>query len=128
MKHCLIAALCLASGPALAWTETKDFRGLHVYEASGEGVAVSLVCDPDGAMIPPEHHLTFKIGGQEKAGEYMISAGGKSAKANLDFGTATDADFAAIIDVLKAARTVDVSMDGKHYRIETDQPFSGSCG
>ena len=48
MKHCLIAALCLLSGPAFAWTETKDFRGLHVYEASGEGVALSVVCDQIG--------------------------------------------------------------------------------
>ena len=123
----LVMATISCGAVAGTW-EKGENKGLVVYRAIGPGIEVTMVCDPDKVMDPPEHHLTFKIGGQEKTGEYMISAGDKSTKVPLDYGTAMDTDLAEIIDVLKAGPTINVSVEGKTYRIETDQPFSGTCG
>lgn len=130
MKSLMIGLMMatIGGGAMAATWEKGENKGLVVYRAIGQGIEATMVCDPDKVMDPPERHLTFKIGGQEKTGKYMVSGGGKSATAHLDYGTAMDADLAAIIDVLKSAAAVDVSVDGKSYRIETDQPFSGSCG
>ena len=131
MKHCLIAALCLLSGPAFAWTETKDFRGLHVYEASGEGVALSVVCDPDGAMIPPENHLMMTVQGESYSGDYQIKSSERSFEGNIQNGTlvSTDGDpWNEVIAVLRSGSEIDLSINGMSYALNTDQPFPVECG
>ena len=131
MKHCLIAALCLASGPALAWTETKDFRGLHVYEASGEGVALSVVCDPDGAMIPPENHLMMTVQGENYSGDYQLKSSERSFEGQIQNGTlvSTDGDpWNEVIAVLRSSSEIDLSINGMSYALNTEQPFPVECG
>lgn len=131
MKHCLITALCLLSDPAFAWTETKDFRGLHVYEASGEGVALSVVCDPDGAMIPPENHLMMTVQGENYSGDYHIKSSERSFEGKIQNGTlvSTEGDpWNEVIAVLRSGSEIDLSINGMSFALNTDQPFPVECG
>lgn len=131
MKYCLITALCLLSGPAFAWTETKDFRGLHVYEATGEGVALSVVCDPDGAMIPPENHLMMTVQEENYSGDYQIKSSERSFEGKIQNGTlvSTDGDpWNEVIAVLRSGSEIDLSINGMSFALNTDQPFPVECG
>lgn len=130
MKPAMLAmVLVWFGGASMADTwEQGENKGLTVYRAIGQGIEATMVCDPEKLMEPPEYHLTFKVGGQEKSGEYVVSAGDQVAKAHLDYGTAMDADLAAIVAVLQSSASVDVSVDGASYQLVTDKPFAGKCG
>lgn len=131
MKKYLPVFLCLAASPALAWQESEDFRGLHIYEAAGEGVSLSIVCDPDGAMIPPENHLAITVQGENPSGDYRIATKDAAFEGILTNGTLVSSDgvpWDKIISVLQSGAEVDLSVNGSSFSLNTGDPFPVSCG
>lgn len=131
MKHLLLAGMILNAGPALAWNESQDFRGLKIYEATGEGISLSLVCDPEGAMIPPENHLMIKAGGETYSGEYKISTADREFEGTVQSGTMVSNEREAwdeVIAVLKSGSELNVSINGMNYAVSTGEAFAVKCG
>ncbi len=115
----------------MAWDESKDFRGLRIYKATGEGIELSLVCDPDGAMIPPENHLMIKAGGETYSGEYKISTADREFEGTVQSGTMVSNEREAwdeVIAVLKSGPELKVSINGMDYTVNTGEAFAGKCG
>lgn len=132
MKYLVFAAAFGAiAAPASAWEETTDFRGLHIYTASSEGISAVAVCDPDGAFIPPTNHLTMEIEGQFVDGEYLIKTPAASHDGSMVGGSAIDRDaqdWTALVTVLRSGSQIDVQVEGKTFRLETGSPFPVTCG
>ena len=130
MKKSLIAALCLLSGPAFAWNETKDFRGLHIYETAGDGIQISVVCDPDGAIEPPENHIVITAGGQPRTGEYVIGAADRTFAGTVIDGTLIKSDgklWTDALAVLSNDSKISVSIDEAEYSLDTGLPLISTC-
>jgi hypothetical protein len=127
----LAAVLGLIASPALAWEETTDFRGLHVYTASGDGITATAVCDPDGAFIPPTNHLSIVVDGEPLDGDYLIKSPSKTHQGKMISGSAVSRDgedWQGLVAVLRSGSQIEVTTNGKTFRFDTGSPFPVSCG
>lgn len=91
-----VFALCTLVAPAFAWDETTDFRGLHIYTASADGVVLSAVCDPDGAFIPPTNHLQIEVRGEPLEGAYKIKSETHTFSSDMIAGAVISRDTARV--------------------------------
>ncbi len=90
-----------------------------------------MVCDPDGAMIPPENHLMMTVQGENYSGDYQIKSSERSFEGKIQNGTlvSTDGDpWNEVIAVLRSGSEIDLSINGRSYALNTDQPFPVECG
>ncbi|MDQ1902234.1 hypothetical protein RAH32_17570 [Paracoccus sp. WLY502] len=132
MKRCaLVAALGLLASPALAWDEETDFRGLHIYTASGDGISATAVCDPDGAFIPPTNHLSVTLEGEPLDGDYLIMSSTETHQGKMVSGSAVSRDgedWKGLVGVLRSGSQIELTANGKTFRFDTGSPLPVSCG
>lgn len=124
-------ALCILAAPAFAWDEATDFRGLHIYTASSEGISLTAVCDPDGAFIPPTNHLQVEIQGQPLEGPYSLKSDAHTFTGTMIAGAAISRDNAEwddIVAVLKGGSAIELTAFNQTYKIDTGSPLPVSCG
>ncbi|AZY95557.1 hypothetical protein EOJ32_17310 (plasmid) [Paracoccus sp. Arc7-R13] len=126
-----VMVFCAVAAPAFAWDETTDFRGLHIYTASADGIALTAVCDPDGAFIPPTNHLQVDIQGQWLKGPYTLESEGNTFAGTMIAGTAVSrdkADWQQIIAILQSGSELKLTAGDQTYQVNTGTPFPVSCG
>ena len=132
MKHMALAAVfCVAAIPASAWEEETDFRGLHIYTASGDGISATAVCDPDGAFIPPTNHLSVTLDGEPLDGEYLIKSPTQAHQGKMVSGSAVSRDredWKGLFGVLRSGSQIELMANGKTFRLDTGSAFPVSCG
>ncbi|MCZ0963105.1 hypothetical protein [Paracoccus benzoatiresistens] len=129
-RFALVAILGLLASPALAWDEETDFRGLHIYTASGDGISATAVCDPDGAFIPPTNHLSITLDGDPLDGEYLIRSSTETHQGKMISGSAVSRDgqdWTGLISVLRSGSQIELTANGKTFRLDTGSPFPVDC-
>lgn len=127
----LAAVFCVAAIPASAWEEETDFRGLHIYTASGEGISATAVCDPDGAFIPSTNHLSITLDGEPLDGDYLIKSSTETHQGKMVSGSAVSRDgedWKGLVSVLRSGSQIDLMANGKTFRLDTGTTFPVSCG
>lgn len=132
MKALIIASItALCAAPALAWEESTDFRGLHIYTASSESIAFTAVCDPDGAFIPPTNHLQVEVHGQPLEGPYTLKSEADTFTGTMTAGAAISRDeteWKDVVAVLQSGSEIELTAGDQTYRLDTGSPFPVSCG
>lgn len=126
-----VMALCTLAAPAFAWDETTDFRGLHIYTVSSDGIALTAVCDPDGAFIPPTNHLQVEVQGQPLEGPYSLKSEAHTFTGTMIAGAAISRDEAEwddVIAVLQGGSTIELIASDETYKIDTGSPLPVACG
>ncbi|TGN68328.1 hypothetical protein E4L95_01755 [Paracoccus liaowanqingii] len=129
----LIAAcsIALCAAPAFAWDEATDFRGLHFYTASSDSIALTAVCDPGGAFIPPTNHLQIEIHGQPLEGPYTLKSGADTFTGTMIAGAAIsreDAEWKDIVAVLRSGSELELTSADQTYQLDTEAPLPVTCG
>lgn len=126
-----VFALCTLAAPAFAWDETTDFRGLHIYTASADGVVLTAVCDPDGAFIPPTNHLQIEVRGELLEGAYKLKSEAHTFASDMIAGAAISrdkADWNDIISVLHSGSEIELTAGNQIYKIDTGSSLPVTCG
>ena len=67
-----IAAFLLTMAPAFAWVHATDFRGLEIYDFEATGIDVQIICDPQGAFIPPIYSARLRFSQEDYNGEAAL--------------------------------------------------------
>ncbi|WP_103174599.1 hypothetical protein [Paracoccus sp. SY] len=132
MKHmAFAAAFCAVAVPASAWEEQTDFRGLHIYTASDDGIYATAVCDPDGAFVPPTNHLSVTLNGELLDGDYLIRSATETHQGKMVSGSAVSRDgedWKGLVGVLRSGSQIELIANGKTFRLDTGSAFPVSCG
>ncbi len=124
-------ALCTLAAPAFAWDETTDFRGLHIYTASSDGISLTAVCDPEGAFIPPANHLQLEVQGSPLEGPYSLKSEAHTFTGTMISGAVISRDEAEwddVVAVLQGGSAIELTASDETYKIDTGSPLPVACG
>lgn len=126
-----IAILIAISSPAFAWEHTTDFRGLEIYDFEDEGIDVQVICDPQGAFIPPIYSARIEFGQEDYEGEVMLQSGDASFTFEMKHGSILSSDepsWKSLIEGLRSGSNLTLNAGGQTLQLETGSPFPVTCG
>ena len=126
-----IAAFLLTTAPAFAWVHATDFRGLEIYDYEASGIDVQIICDPQGAFIPPSYSARIEFGQEDYNGEAILQSGDASFTFEMKHGSVLPSDgpsWTSLIQGLRSGSDLVLTADGQTLRLDTGSPFPVSCG
>lgn len=130
----ILAALSivgLAAGPAFAWNHQTDFRGLEIYDHETGTVDFQIICDPNGAFIPPIFSAEIAFNGIAYEGDMILKtdAGAFTAQAVNGGVSAKDATgWANLVNAFRSSAEIELTAGDQTYQVNTGTPFPVSCG
>lgn len=127
----LLLAASLSSTSAMAWEEMTDFRGLEIYDYAATGISIKIVCDPNGAFIPPMQSARFETSHGDIEGDVVLRTGENSYTfvATHSSVLPTDSDsWSTMIRGLQSGSRFELIADDQVYQVDTEAPFPAACG
>ena len=128
-----IASLILTgTASAASWNATDD-KGLKIYNLDAGALQLTLVCDPEGAYIPPLGHLLVYVGGRElESGLLEVAArGSEFVPLKIHNGTVlareNGAHWEQATNVLFAGGAVALKAGGKQDLINLNSLGANTC-
>ena len=121
----------LAAGPGFAWNHQTDFRGLDIYDHENGTVDFQIICDPNGAFIPPIFSAEVAFNGIAYEGDMVLKtdAGTFTAHAVNGGVSAKDATgWANLINAFRSSAEIELTAGNQTYQVDTGTPFPVSCG
>ena len=114
---------------AEAWKIEND-KGLVIHNLNAAPFQLTLVCDPDGAFIPPQNYMLVKLSGKElKSGTLEVEQGDETASLKIEAAAILAkndaAEWNAATNLLFAGGAVTLKADAKELRVELE-PVSGN--
>lgn len=86
MKVGMLMSVCLSLASP-AWAEdwsVKNDKGLLIHKLASGDIALTVVCDPNGAYQPPEVFMMVEENGRKlEAGQLAVSRDGETARLNI---------------------------------------------
>lgn len=134
MKHTLSMLFVVAAGfvsPAMAWEKTTDFRGLEIYDYATSGISIKIVCDPDGAFIPPIYSTRFETGRGDVEGSVALRTTEAVYTFDVSSGSVLMDDpgsWSTLIHGLRSSSRLELATGDDVYRLDTGTPFPTACG
>ena len=134
MKHTLSMLFVVAAGfvsPAMAWEKTTDFRGLEIYDYATSGISIKIVCDPDGAFIPPIYSARFETGQGDVEGSVALRTAEAAYTFDVSSGSVLMDDpesWSTLIHGLRSSSRFELATGDNVYRLDTGTPFPTACG
>lgn len=126
-----LSILGLTAGPAFAWNHQTDFRGLEIYDHESKTVDLQIICDPEGAFIPPIFSAEIAFNGIAYEGDLILKSDAGIFKTQAINGgvSAKDAkNWASLISAFRSSNEIELTAGGKIYQVDTSTPFPVSCG
>ncbi|WP_408595299.1 hypothetical protein ACIPCF_18845 (plasmid) [Paracoccus marcusii] len=128
---CAIAALSVTASPALAWEHQTDFRGLEIYDFEATGIDVQIICDPQGAFVPPIYSARLRFSQEDYNGEAILQSGDASFTFEMKHGSVLPSDgpgWTSLIQGLRSGSDLVLTADGQTLTLDTGSPFPVTCG
>ncbi len=132
-KTLLVAAFIAAGSPVFAapWKVEND-KGLLVHRLDAKPLKLMMVCDPDGAYIPPQVYMMVTAGAKSlEAGDVTIRRADESVvlKIRAEVILARDNPDAwnKAVGWLLDGGAVDLSAGGKTVSVTAGGPMQNPC-
>lgn len=127
----ITATLLVMSAPAFAWEHTTDFRGLEIYDYEANGIDMQVICDPQGAFIPPIYSARIEFGKEDYEGEVILKSGDASFIFQMKYGSILPSDgpsWTSLIEGLRSGSNLMLTAGGQTLQLDTGSPFPVTCG
>lgn len=128
---CAIAALLATASPTLAWEHQTDFRGLEIYDFEATGIDVQIICDLQGAFVPPIYSARLRFSQEDYNGKAILQSGDASFTFEMKHGSVLPSDepsWKSLIQGLRSGSNLVLTADGQTVRLDTGSPFPVTCG
>ena len=126
----LAGALLLPSHVAAAEWSHSIARGLDLYQVSGPGVSINLICDPDLVYGSSNAGLDLKLGSSPAPeGQVLFRAGDVVLEATALRGRIGPeaASWAGLLAMLGTEGTVQIEYGGSSHSLQVDEAVAFSC-
>ncbi|AZY95911.1 hypothetical protein EOJ32_19145 (plasmid) [Paracoccus sp. Arc7-R13] len=132
MKAFVTASVfAFSAAPAFAWVQQTDFRGLEIFDYEAGAVDLQIICDPQGAFVPPIFSATISLDGVDYEGDltFRSSAGTFNARAMNGGISGNDRDsWTNMINAFRSSAQIELDAGGRTYHLDTSDPLSVPCG
>lgn len=132
-KTLLVAAFIAAGSPVFAapWKVEND-KGLLVHRLDAKPLKLMMVCDPDGAYIPPQVFMMIDVQAKRvESGNLSVTRDGETVALPIENGGISAKDNPDIwnkaVGWLLDGGAVDLSAGGKAVSIAASAPMQNPC-